>query len=67
MKFTREDFTSPVWRHVKEYFEERLEQARKENDGLIDQEKTAYLRGRIKEMKSFLSLDQPKPMIGDEE
>lgn len=49
---------SSLWRKLVKHYGERLDAARVENDREYDVEKTATLRGRIKECKYFISLDQ---------
>ncbi len=50
-----------VWLKLKAHFEERLEEARKENDKKASPEDTAHTRGRITELKRFLALDTKTP------
>lgn len=61
------DRSSDTWKAVKGRAEQRLEACRKRNDGALGVESTAYLRGRIAELKEFLALDNPAPeQVADE-
>ncbi len=55
---THEERTSALWKKLRDHLEKRLDAHRKENDGNLDERKTARLRGRIAEAKYLLSLDQ---------
>ncbi len=46
--------SSDVWLLVTKYCEARLEQLRRENDGDLDERRTAKLRGRIAEVQKFM-------------
>lgn len=54
---------SPLWVKIKAHLEARLDSARLKNDGDLDEVETAKLRGRITELKSFLALDKPPPIL----
>jgi hypothetical protein len=58
---TEQERHHPLWLKLKEHFEARLDKARIKNDGSLSVEETARLRGRISELKAFLSLDQDLP------
>ncbi len=61
------DRTTETWRALVERTEERLADCRAKNDGALDAEKTAHLRGRIAELKDLLALDNPIPaLVADE-
>ncbi len=45
---------SDTWQLVTKYCEGRLEQLRRENDGDLDERRTAKVRGRIAEIQKFL-------------
>ena len=46
--------SSDVWLLVTKYCEERMAQLRRENDGDLDERRTAKIRGRIAEIQKFL-------------
>jgi GTP1/Obg family GTP-binding protein len=52
-----------LWQKIKKHLEQRLETARNKNDGDLNEVETAKLRGRITELKSFLALDKPPPIL----
>jgi hypothetical protein len=45
---------SDTWMLVVAYCNDRLEQLRRENDGDLDERRTAKVRGRIAEIQKFL-------------
>lgn len=53
------DINSPAFQRLKKYWEQELENARRENDADLDEAKTARLRGRIAELKRNLALENP--------
>ncbi len=58
---------SATWAAVLARAEQRLHTYRCRNDGKLDSEATAFLRGRIAELKDFLALDHPAPeQVADE-
>ncbi len=59
MKLSDTEKNSAVWRKVQEHLESRLESHRKQNDGNLNADSTAKLRGRIAETKYVLSLAGP--------
>ena len=56
------DLSSETYHEVKRYVEVRINQLRLDNDAKADAENTAYTRGKIAEMKSFLDKCEPKVM-----
>ena len=61
------DTRSETWRAIEKWANERLDVARRKNDGALDAEKTAHLRGRIAELKDLLTLASPAPAINVDE
>lgn len=57
-KLSDTDAHSEAWLRIKEHLEQRLKAYRSQNDGDLDEIKTAKLRGRINELKYLLALDQ---------
>lgn len=57
---------SEVWISLERHLTERLQTLRQQNDANQTDESTAYLRGRIAEIKALLNLgkDQPNPSPG---
>lgn len=55
----KSDITSETWLRLKAHYEARLAALRIQNDGRLDADETARLRGRIKEIKGFLALGDP--------
>lgn len=56
------DLQSPTWIKIKKHLEERIAALRVRNDnGLLDERKTASLRGQLKEAKHLATLDKPAP------
>lgn len=61
------DFRSETWRAIEARCEKRLEDFRRKNDGQLNTEQTAHLRGRIAELKDLLTLATPAPaLVADE-
>lgn len=58
-RLSESDTRSEVWLRLKSHMEDRLQTLRAQNDGDLDEVKTAKLRGRINELKYLLALDQP--------
>lgn len=54
------DLSSETYHEIKRYTENRIDQLRRSNDVQADAEKTAYLRGKIAEMKLFIDKCEPK-------
>ena len=63
---TPQDRQSASWLKLKERYEARLATLRAQNDSELDERKTARLRGRIAEVKAFLSLGTDTPVVLDE-
>lgn len=60
-KLSSEERHSSLWLKLERLTAERLASARRENDGALDQDKTARVRGRISELKSLrllLAMDE---------
>jgi hypothetical protein len=59
-----------LWLKLKGRAEQRLQALRAKNDGNLDVEATAKVRGQIAELKIFLELDKPTTVLaldaGDE-
>ena len=55
-KLTKTDELSATWQKLEKYFKDRLDLLRRDNDKQKDEIQTAYLRGRILEVKSLLAL-----------
>lgn len=55
---TAEDKRSPAWLKVAKYCDEQLLSLRAELEGDATPDRTATLRGRIKSLKSILSLGE---------
>jgi hypothetical protein len=60
---TPADRQSAVWLKLKEHYTQRLSLLRAQNDGNLDAEATAKIRGRIAECKQIMSLGQEAPAI----
>lgn len=64
MKLTEPQTTNPLWHALRAHYTERLVQLRAENDNpRLDDAATAALRGRIDEVKQFLAMELPEPVI----
>lgn len=63
MKLAPHDRQNPLWLKLKAHYEERLATLRKQNDGDQDAEKTAAIRGRIREVKEFLEMGVDGPVV----
>ena len=57
---TIEEKNSVLWKKLKKSAEERLQKMRVRNDADHDAIETAKIRGRILELKNFLTLDGPE-------
>lgn len=53
-----EERRSPLWKKLKDHWQERLEVLRKQNDGDRPETETAKLRGQIAECKALLWLER---------
>ena len=61
------DFRSETWRAFEAIAIDRIEKHRIKNDGQLNTEDTARLRGRIAELKELLTLGKPSPaLVADE-
>ncbi len=56
------DRRSDTWKKIKAHYEAELAKLRQQNDGELDAEKTARLRGRIFEIKRILDMDKETPV-----
>lgn len=54
---------SAVWKKIKQHLEQRLAALREKNDKpTLDAERTAFIRGQIRELKNLAALDlKPAP------
>lgn len=53
---------SDTWKFIKKFLEEDLQKLREQNDKVtLDAEKTAAIRGQIKEVKRILNLENERP------
>lgn len=57
------DIRSETWQRIKAHYEGVLAKLRTQNDGELDAEKTARLRGRIFEVKQILAMDKENPVL----
>ena len=62
-KLTTSEIGSPLWMKLKAHIEERVAGHRRANDGNLNTEDTAKVRGRIAEGKYILGLDNPAPQL----
>lgn len=61
------DFRSETWRAFEAIASDRLDKYRRKNDGQLNADETARLRGRIAELKELLTLSTPAPaLVADE-
>lgn len=58
---------SAAWTKVKRHIEQRIEDLRRKNDGDLDPDDTARLRGRIAELKNLLAAVEPPPALASDE
>jgi hypothetical protein len=58
---------SALWKKLKDHAAERIALLRARNDSDKDEVSTARLRGRIAELKVFMSLDRPMPGTSSED
>jgi len=56
MKLTQEDLDSGCWKKLEGMAREKVAFLRQQNDHPADEAQTAYLRGRIAEVKWLISL-----------
>lgn len=66
MILTPADRQSAIWLKLKEHYTQRLNTLREQNDGNLDAEATAKIRGRIAEARQFLALGNPAPQVADD-
>ena len=57
MVLTPEDTNSRTWERIRAHLLARINTLRVENDSLRDHDTTTLCRGRIKELKELLTLD----------
>ena len=62
-RLTPAEISSPLWMKLKKHIEERVSGHRRMNDGNLNVEDTAKLRGRIAESNYLLGLDSPAPQM----
>ena len=61
------DFDSQTWKYIERWAEQRMTKFREKNDGDLNAEQTAKVRGRIAELKELLTLAKPAPaLVADE-
>ena len=60
---TEMDRHSATWKKLQAHYEDRLAKLRVENDGRLNADDTARLRGRIHECKALLALGTDRPVI----
>lgn len=59
---------SALWKRLEKHMNERLEVCRRKNDSRnLSELDTAYLRGEINQLKSFLALAHPSPDLTNSE
>lgn len=66
-ELTYQDRKQPLWLKLKAHFEDRLADARRQNDRLHPEYETALLRGEIKCLKALIAMDADRPMTGQQE
>jgi hypothetical protein len=59
---TDQERSSALWLRLKSYQEKRLQSMRTRNDGPLTNDDTLLLRGRIHEIKAFLSINEAMPI-----
>lgn len=57
------DLSSDCWKKVEKFLNDELQDLRVRNDGNLDAEKTADIRGQIKLAKAMLQVAKPKTEI----
>lgn len=57
MNLSQTDIHSALWVRLKSHLENEREKLRKQNDGMLTPEKTAFIRGRIAQIKALLALE----------
>jgi hypothetical protein len=53
-----QDRLGALWQRLMEHYRDRLADLRKMNDAPVDAETTAFMRGRIAELKHLLNLNE---------
>jgi hypothetical protein len=66
-KLTPSEKAQPGWNRLRQHLEFLLETARRKNDGPLNAEETARLRGRIECLKAILDFGTTPPPMGDGE
>lgn len=61
-EITTADKLNPLWAKLQEYWLERLAHLRQGNDNKLSLEETAFLRGRIAEVKGLIQMDVTPPL-----
>lgn len=70
MTLTPIERTSALWQKLRAHYTERLAELRTRNDGGLDPQATARLRGQIAEVKILLTLGDEstaQPVVGSDE
>lgn len=66
MMLERGERISPLWVKISEYLVDKIEIARKQNDGNLSPQETDRLRGKIDAYKSLLEIGRlPTELSGD--
>jgi len=65
MKFSLSDYEtqSALWTKLKAHMEDRLQVLREKNDGVLDADQTARVRGKIEQLKELLSAGEKPDTI----
>ena len=63
MILTIQELGTPAVFKIKEYLNQRIQTLRALNDGELDENKTATMRGRIAESKAMLAMITDEPII----
>lgn len=53
---------SALWKKINEYLHERMDVARRKNDGDLTEAQTAKIRGQIQTLKELIALGNPSPI-----
>lgn len=65
MTLTDREKLTPLWAALEGHLKARLATLRAKNDAPMSEAETAVLRGRIAEVKAFLSLGDERPAIDE--
>lgn len=57
--------STQLWFRLKQYMEDKLDQARRRNDASLTEQETATIRGEIRCLKSIIALGDDRPVTGD--